>query len=71
MKYILVLFILFGCLGDATHTVEGETKSTVEVVVKVDVSVCDNLEGKDKEKCISDLIALIKLIAQTAGKDET
>ncbi len=63
MKALILMVLLTGCGVD--HRVKGNTQSQVvaeahvaaevEIVLKIDLSTCDEFVGKDKLQCIEDI----------------
>lgn len=73
MKLLIMIFVLTGCggtyrvKGGTTHVVSGESKVIQEIVLKIDVSGCEDLEGQEQAECITnavkalgDLVTVIK-----------
>lgn len=70
--FALILWLVFGCgaklQNETVYRVEGD--ATIHVVVGVDVTACEGLEGEDKAECIQAMIELAKVIQQTQGAQE-
>lgn len=79
----LLMLLMAGCgtqikvKGGTTHeahsTVEGEVRTVNEIVLKIDVTACESLNGQDQAQCIKDTVAalgdLVELIKSLSCKD--
>lgn len=56
-----------------TATVNGEVKATTELILKIDLTGCEPLDGEDKAQCIKDTVSamgdLVELIKALTCKD--
>ena len=80
MRVLLACLFLVSCggtvkvKGNTTHTVDGDVHTINEVVLKIDVSGCANLEGQQQADCIVKTVEalgnLVELIKTLSCKDE-
>ena len=60
--------------GGTTHTVEGEAHVVNEIVLKIDVSACESLDGANQAQCITDSVKaigdLVQIIKSLTCKDQ-
>lgn len=74
MKIFVLALTLVGCQsavkvrGGTTHTVGGEAKTKLEVVLTIDVSACKELEPEDQQECIKTIVQSLSDLTSTISE---